>query len=165
MPGKKISLFVLFAALYTISFGATIKEIERMSDAYVALPAVEQTGKKRSLTMPSETPVKEFEVFTNREMSFFNRITLRVVQRRLKKGIAENGTIKKKRRKFLTELQGDQTGFHIGGFILGFLVGLPGVLVSYIIKDGSTRKRVKWSWIGFASRALIVAILFYTMLS
>ena len=165
IPMKKIWLFFLFAALNTISFSATIKEIERMSDANVGLPAVEQTGKKRSLTMLSEIPVKEFDVFTNREMSFFNGITLGVAQRKLKKGIAENGTIKKKLRKFLTELQGDQTGFHTGGFILGFLVGLPGVLVSYIIKDNSTRRRVKWSWIGFASRAVIVAILFYAMLS
>lgn len=165
MPREKISLFVLFAALYTISFGATIKEIERMSDANVALLAVEQTGRKRSLTVLSEIPVKEFEVFTNRGMSFFNRITLGIARRRLKKGIAESGDNKKKLRKFLTELQGDQTGFHTGGFILGFLVGLPGVLVSYIIKDDSTRKRVKWSWIGFASRAVIVTILFYAMLS
>ena len=140
MPGKKISLVVLFAALYTISFGATVKKIERMSDANLALHAV-------------------------REMSFFNRITLGEAQKKPKKGIAGNGTKKKKLRKFLTELQADQTGFHTGGFILGFLVGLPGVLVSYIIKDDSTRKRVKWSWIGFASRAVIVAILFYAMLS
>ena len=158
---KKLSLLFLFAVLYAISFGATIAENRAISDTNAILLSIGQTEKKMSLMVLSEISVKDFEVFTDKKMNFFERIAFKLIQKKVKKSIHENGTIKnEKLRKLLTGLPEDQTRFHTGGFVLGFLVGLPGVLISYIIKDDHKQRRVKWSWIGFAARAVIVSILF-----
>jgi hypothetical protein len=41
----------------------------------------------------------------------------------------------------------DTSDFNIGGFVLGLLLGIIGVLIAYLIGDRSV---IKWSWLGFA---------------
>ena len=48
---------------------------------------------------------------------------------------------------------------HLGGFALGFFIGLIGVLIAYIIEDDYKRNRVKWAWIGWG-----VFVVFYVAL-
>ena len=54
------------------------------------------------------------------------------------------------------------TGFHSGGFFLGLLVGLIGVIIAYIIKDEKKKNRVKWAWIGWGVWVVIALILIAT---
>ena len=51
-----------------------------------------------------------------------------------------------------------QTGFHAGGFFLGLLLGLIGVLIAYLINDDKHRNRVKWAWIGWGVIVVLVLI-------
>ncbi len=163
---NRLSLLFLFTVLYTISFGASIGENNSISDTNTILLSVGRAKKKISLTALSAISVKDFEAFANRKMNFFDRIAFKLIQKKLKKSIHENGTIKnEKLRKFLTGSEGDQTRFHTGGFLLGFLVGIPGVLISYIIEDDNKRRRVKWSWVGLGIRAVIASILFLILFS
>ncbi|SRR5258705_11043824 len=162
---KKLLLVILSIAIYTISFGASIVEIKSMPDANEIFLTFGKIEKKISWAELSKISLKGFETFTNRKMNFFERIVFKLKQKKLRKSIGEDGAIKEKRlKKFLTRFNNDETSrFHAGGFVLGFLVGVPGVLIAYIIKDDNQRKRIKWSWIGFATRAVIASILFYLL--
>jgi hypothetical protein len=40
----------------------------------------------------------------------------------------------------------DTSDFNIGGFILGLLLSVVGVLIAYLIGDTTV---IKWAWIGF----------------
>lgn len=53
------------------------------------------------------------------------------------------------------------TGFHFGGFALGFFVGLIGVLIAYLIRgdEAVDRNRRKWAWIGFGVYVLLLVAL------
>ena len=55
---------------------------------------------------------------------------------------------KKRIEKYFNKAAEGGGGFHIGGFALGFLLGLIGVLIAYLINDDKKKERVKWSWIG-----------------
>lgn len=50
--------------------------------------------------------------------------------------------------------------FNLGGFLLGLLVGIYGVIIAYLIKD---KKVVKSSWWGFGLRAFLI-ICIYTLI-
>jgi multisubunit Na+/H+ antiporter MnhE subunit len=41
-----------------------------------------------------------------------------------------------------------KTGFHPGGFALGFPFGLIVALIAYLIRDDKKRNGRKWAWIG-----------------
>lgn len=46
-------------------------------------------------------------------------------------------------------LASGETGFHAGGFFLGLLLGVIGVIIAYLINDEKKHNRVKWAWIGW----------------
>ena len=50
--------------------------------------------------------------------------------------------------------------FNLGGFALGFLLGLIGVLIAYLINDDKKSDRVKWAWIGLAAWIVILILVF-----
>ena len=47
--------------------------------------------------------------------------------------------------------------FNFGGFLLGLLLGIYGIIIAYLIKD---RKVIKSSWWGFGIRAFIIICLY-----
>ncbi len=50
-----------------------------------------------------------------------------------------------------------ESTFNFGGFLLGLMLGIYGVIISYLIKD---KKVIKSSWWGLGARVFIIICLF-----
>lgn len=160
---KKIVLFLAAFAVVTSSFGS----ITPASSKAPAIRAdqmffpVGKTGKTISLLELSRISVKDFQALTGRKMGLFDKISFKVAQKKVRDNIDRDGTFNNKKiQKALTQQRhkDGESGFHLGGFALGFLLGLIGVLVAYLINDDYKRNRVKWSWIGLAA-AIVLSLL------
>ena len=83
-------------------------------------------------------------------MKMAERFAFHKMQSKLQKGINNDGTIRsKKLNKFFGD-GAEGKGFHGGGFALGIILGVFGVIIAYLINDDKKRNRVKWAWIGWA---------------
>ncbi|HET6996289.1 MAG TPA: hypothetical protein VFI06_14950, partial [Chitinophagaceae bacterium] len=156
------SLFLLSAALLllTISFGAntvTSKPALRASEVYVKLG---NSGKTVSLLELSRMSVKDVQAITGKKMKFTERLMFKISQGQLKKSINHDGTINSDKITKLISTKGTDvtSGFHLGGFALGLLLSLIGVLIAYLINDDLKPARVKWAWIGAAIGLVIILI-------
>lgn len=151
---KKIALalLIVFSLATFSSFASAGSAIVPVvgGDAY--------TQKLELLKRVSTMSLKEFEAFTGKKMNIVDRTFFKLGQKKLKKSFDENGNLtNKKLEKYLKKGgAGSDSGFHLGGFALGFLLGLIGVLIAYVaFSDGNKQNRIKWSWIGVLA---IVAI-------
>ena len=144
-------------AIYSTSFSfSSISSLpKKASEVYIPIGT---TGKQISLLDLSKIDIKQFENISGRHLKFFDRLGFKIAQKKLRNSINADGTIEnKKLNKFLD--QGDHsTGFHLGGFALGFLVGLIGVLIAYLINDDYKKNRVKWAWIGFGIYVVLLIV-------
>ena len=79
----------------------------------------------------------------------------KVAQKKLRHTINGDGTVNEKRAALFAREMDGTSGFHLGGFALGFLLLPIGVLIAYLINDDKKANRVKWAWIGLAAGVLI----------
>jgi hypothetical protein len=145
---KSLILFVSFLLL-TGSF-ANVNSLAPGKKASEIFLPVGKSGQKISLQELSVISMKDLQNLTGKKMSFTEKMSFKAGQRQLRKNIHSDGTLDK---GFVNKLQkaGDPTsGFHLGGFALGFLLFLIGVLIAYLINDDKKSSRVKWAWIGAA---------------
>jgi hypothetical protein len=159
-------IFTLFVAFSFAATGFATSGFsflpKKASEVYLPIGS---TGQKISLLDLSKIDVRSFETLSGRHLNFFDRLGFKLAQKKLRKSINADGTIdNKKLNKFLD--QGDHsTGFHLGGFALGFFVGLIGVLIAYLINDENKKNRVKWAWIGFGIIFILSLILLIVIVS
>lgn len=152
--------FLIIASSFA-SFNVVLPKL-RADQTYVPIG---KTGKKISLLELSTIHSADLEKITGRKMGFLEKFSFRITQKKLKKSIKADGTIdNKKLNKFLSKRDGD-TGFHVGGFALGFFLGLIGVLIAYLINDDYKHNRVKWAWIGFGIEVALYLLLVAVVLS
>jgi hypothetical protein len=155
--------FLVSALLVLASANATIELSNppvKASDVYVPIGK----GMKISLLELSELNVKDYELLSGKKMTLFDKMVFKKAQKQLKQSINEDGTFnKKKLNKIAKKFEGD-SGFHIGGFALGFLLGLIGVLIAYLINDDYKQNRVKWSWIGLGVGVVLYLLLLVAVL-
>jgi len=150
---KRIIAFVAFAFMLNVAF-ATVTPSRKASEIFIPIGT---TGQKISLLDLSSLKIKDVEQLTGKKMKFTDRLAFKVAQKKLRDNIASDGSLdtRKMEKAFKKQSKGGETGFHFGGFALGFFLGLIGVLIAYLIKDDYKQNRVKWAWIG---TAIIVAI-------
>jgi len=161
---KRLLLIFLAFSIATSSFAFSSSSFRHHKACDIFIP-IGSTGQKISLLDLSAIGTKDFETLSGRHLSFFDKMGFKMAQRKLRNSIKADGTIdNKKLNKFLE--QGDHsTGFHVGGFALGFLVGIIGVLIAYLINDDYKRNRVKWAWIGFGIFVVLYLILILALIS
>ena len=156
---KKILLLTAAVFLLTASFASNNAEKKppvKASEVYIPIG---KTGQSISLLDLSRMNVKDVQNFTGKKMSFADRMMFKAAQRQLKKSISPDGTIDNKRLAKMAKKADVTSGFHIGGFALGFFLFLIGVLIAYLINDDLKATRVKWAWIG-AAVALVLYLVF-----
>lgn len=147
--------------LFTPSFAASGYSSlpKKATDIYIPIGNNNQI----SLFEISKMKVQDYEKLSGRHLNLFDKIMFKAGQKKLKNSIAADGTITNKR--LIKAMYGDgvdhSRGFHLGGFALGFFVGLIGVLIAYIIRGDEEvdRNRRKWAWIGFGTYILLVVAL------
>jgi len=157
---KKITFLVTLLALAFQLSAFSVKPVHtdpQVKASAVMIP-VGKKGQSISLLDLSVISRTDLEKMTGQKMSLPQRLAFKGAQKKLQKSIDDQGYIQsKKLQKYFSKAQqakggefDGSTGFHLGGFALGFLLGLIGIIIAYIINDDKKSNRVKWSWIGFA---------------
>ncbi len=157
---KKIIFLLSAALIFNLTFASEIIPKEKKVYANEVLIPIGKSGKYISLAELSTIRLNDLQVITGKKISFFNKIMLKAAQKKLRHSINPDGSFnKKKLNKFFAKAESGETGFHTGGFVLGFLLNLVGVLIAYLIKDDYKSNRVKWAWIGLGLNIGLTLIL------
>ena len=156
---------VLFLGTTLLFFGATFAatsmEFPILKADEVFIP-IGKTGQKISWAQLATIGLADMQALTGRKMNFIQRMNFRIAQSKIRKSTADDGTIRNKRiLKFFSKAKGGsgETGFHLGGFALGFFLGLIGVLIAYAIDDDYKRNRVKWAWFGLGIFVVLYVVI------
>lgn len=156
---KAITLFTLIAFLCAVSSATSSISIKPSKNSVKATEVYLPVGKKGeliSLMDLSQIRVKDYEALTGKKMKFISKINFKIAQRQLKKSINPDGTFSQKKvEKYFTKAAAGLTGFNLGGFALGLLLSLIGVLIAYLITTGDKKGRITWAWIGAAISLII----------
>lgn len=160
---KKTAIFLSLLVTFNVAFATTLNTAKPPLKASQIYFPLGKTGQLISLQDLSVIKVKEFETLTGKKMKFFDKVGFKLSQNKLRNSINLDGTFSRKKvEKYFSKMADGTTGFHSGGFFLGFLVGLIGVIIAYIIKDEKKKNRVKWAWIGWGVWVVIALILIAT---
>jgi hypothetical protein len=89
----------------------------------------------------SLTP-KKYRELTGEKLSLTQKISLKIAQKKIRKAVKNNEKVD----GIVMAEAVDTSDFNIGGFVLGLLLSVIGVLIAYLIGDTSV---IKWAWIGF----------------
>ena len=154
---KKILALLCIVFIFNFSV-VSASVIEPKVNASSILFPVGKTGQKISLLDLANIKMKDFEKLRGQKMKFADKIAFKTAQKKVRDNIDNDGTINSKKFNKFFKKSGE-TGFHVGGFALGFLLGLIGVLIAYIINDDYKRNRVKWAWIGLGAYVAILLII------
>ena len=157
---KKVSMIIAALAIVMTSFAATgsfIVSPKKASDIYIPLGKTVQISPMDL----SNISVKDYEKVTGKNLNLFQKIAFKATQKKLRNSIAQDGTVTNKKLLKALSAEDHSVGFHIGGFALGFFLGLIGVLIAYIIKgdEAVDRNRRKWAWIGLGAFVVLYIIL------
>ena len=159
---KSLAFFVAVILMISSSFGAFVSSSKtvsnKASDVYFSLG---KSGNKVSLLELTTMTADQLQTVTGKKMNLFEKLSLKIAQKKLKKLINEDGTVDMKTFEKLTspgDVEEMTKGFNIGGFALGFFLTFIGVIIAYLI-DGKGSSLVKWAWIGAACSAVIYILL------
>ena len=153
-------VFLFFAALFafnlTFAFSGFKAPSNKASQIFIPVGA----DKQISLLDLSSISVTDFQLLTGKHLSFFERVSFKLSQRKLRHSINADGSVNNKKLLKLATAAADGGGFNIGGFALGFLLGLIGVLIAYLIHSDNKAALRKWAWIGLGVEVVLSLLIF-----
>jgi hypothetical protein len=157
---KRILAFILVAfSVVTLNAFSVVPTSEKNPLASEVMVPIGKTGKMISLADLATISPKNFSVLTGKKLNLSEKIGFKLSQRQIKKCINGDGTVNAKLlAKFNKKADGG--GFHLGGFALGFFLGLIGVLIAYVaFNDDLKSQRIKWAWLGVLGAIVLSLIL------
>jgi len=161
-------LFLGTALLFfSATFATTNVELPVLKADQVFIP-IGKTGQKISWAQLATISMTDLQALTGKKMNFIQRMNFRMAQSKIRKSIATDGTIKSKKiLKMVSKAKGGsgETGFHLGGFALGFFLGIIGIVIAYVINDDYKRNRVKWAWIGWGKLVVLEVVLIILLIN
>ena len=161
---KKYLLLFICTIIFSNSFSFSVIR-NPVTQANQVFIYAGKNGAKLSLLEISKISIKNYQIVTGQNLNFFERLSFKVAQKKLRKNINADGTVNSK--MLGSNSFGDSySGFNIGGFLLGLLLFLPGVLIAYLIggDEDARRSRTKWAWYG-AGIFIAIALALYKSLS
>jgi hypothetical protein len=157
---KRILAFILVAfSVVTVNAFSVVPGSEKNPLASEIMVPIGKTGKTISLAELATISPKSFSALSGKKLNFSEKVGFKLSQRQLKRCINGDGTVNAKLlAKFNKKAEGG--GFHLGGFALGFFLGLIGVLIAYVaFNDDLKSQRIKWSWIGLIGAIVLGLVL------
>ena len=100
---------------------------------------------------------REFAEVIGHKLSLKERIVFRIAQRELRKDMKREGLQSDATLDVQQMMADGEKGFYFGGFILGMLLGLIGVLIGYLMKKD--KAFIRSAWIGWGVWVALVVIL------
>ena len=169
---KRIVGLFLALSVLTTSFAAgtssvlpSSKKPAKIYAADVMVP-MGKSGQQVSLLDLSHMKVREVEALTGKKMKLADKVGFKVAQRQLANSINDDGSIDSKQLSKMAKKAEGGGGFHIGGFALGFFLGLIGVLLAYVVWDDENKHaRVKWAWLGFVTFLVLYLVLVISIIA
>ena len=143
---KKLLTFLIALIIVSSSYASVNTVVPKLNASEIFFP-VGKTGKQISLLELSKISMKDLQTLTGRKMTFLDKIVFRLAKKKIRNSINQDGTLSNKMLEKFGKSD-EETGFHLGGFALGFLLNIIGVLIAYLINDDYKKNRVKWAWIG-----------------
>jgi hypothetical protein len=160
---KKVILLFAAALFVTDSFASSAinPEFSKLKASEIFIP-IGNNNKTISLMELSTISTKDFQSLSGKKMNFFERLSFKLSQRKLKTMINADGTVNNKKLEKLQFGNNDGVGFW-GGFFLGLLLSIIGVLLCLIIsakKTGDSYKHaaITGSLIGCGLGLILVLI-------
>ena len=146
----RFSLLVFALMIFNFSSSAlTIPSTEPVppkSEKTVAAPFSGMTVQDFLALTP-----KKYKELTGEKLSLTQKISLKLAQKKIRKAVKNNESVDSADIASAVETN----DFNIGGFVLGLLLSVIGVLIAYLIGDTTV---IKWAWIGFGVFMVIFLI-------
>lgn len=157
---KKLFFVLTALCIYTLSFASFVinpAAVKKASEIYIPVGET-----KISLQDLSVISIKDFQIISKNHLNFFERLSFKVTQKKLRNNINEDGSVKNNRMINALESSANANGFNALGFFMGLILGLIGVLIAYVAKDEKDikRNRIKWAWIGFGAQIGLALLIF-----
>lgn len=127
---------IIFVPSYSMVLPSATPEPVKTDNANVS--ALSNMSVEEFLSL---TP-KKFRELTGEKLSITKKLSLKMAQKKIRKALKNHEQVDNTTMANAM----DTSDFNIGGFILGLLLSVIGVLIAYLIGDTTV---IKWAWIGF----------------
>ena len=104
------------------------------------------------------TPSQIKEI-TGEDLNFKEKLVLNLMQKDLKRSVKKNLVDKDTTVDFNQYFEEGKSGLNVGGFILGFLLGLIGVGLAHIFSTDKSFRRSSWQ--GFGAWVIVLVVLLF----
>ncbi len=152
---RRVLIIVSSCFLFTFVSANVLPGKPKLKASEVFIP-VGKSAHLLSLEELSVISAKDLQTLTGEKMSFVEKISFKVGQRKLRPSIHADGTLDKKFSNYFEKRYGLFGMFNLGGLLLGGFLSLVGVLIAYLIKTGDYKGRIRWAWIGCIISFIVV---------
>jgi hypothetical protein len=117
------------------------------ASAVTIVPEDEANPQSMTIAEILELKKSDLKELLGAKPSFKERMAFDMLQQNLKREVKKNGLDPNQRVNFSAQMDEITSGFNAGGFFLGLILGLLGVLGVYIFSKD--KNMVRWAWRGW----------------